>query len=146
MFIQGLASILASLGFAILFNVRGYKLITAALIGGLGGLTYYLLIDLGNGTVIALFVASILISVLSEVFARIHKCPVTTFLLCALIPLVPGGGMYNTMLEVVRNNIDAAIVSGVDTIIQACSIVIGCMLISSGLRTINQFRRSRSKK
>lgn len=146
MIIQGLASILASLGFAILFNVKGNRLITASLIGGLGGLSYYLFIQLGYGQMIALFVASMLLSILSEVFARVHKCPVTTFLLCALIPLVPGGGMYNTMLEVVRNNIDGAIISGVDTIIQACSIVIGCMLVSSGLRMINQFKRSKNKK
>lgn len=141
MVIQAIASILASLGFAILFNVRGNRLITASLIGGIGGLTYYLFVQFEYGEVIALFIASMLISVLSEVFARVHKCPVTTFLLCALIPLVPGGGMYNTMLEVVRNNIDGAIVCGVDTIIQACSIVIGCMFISSGLRMINQFKR-----
>lgn len=146
MIIQALASILASLGFAILFNVRGNKLITASLIGGLGGLCYYLFVQTGYGQVVALFVASMFISILSEIFARVQKCPVTTFLLCALIPLVPGGGMYNTMLEVVRNNIEGAIVSGVDTIIQACSIVIGCMLVSSGLRMINQFEQAKDKK
>lgn len=141
MIIQGIAATLASLGFAIIFNVRGYKLISAVIIGGLGGFSYQLTINMGYGVVIALLIASMLISIFSEVFARIHKCPVTTFLLCALIPLVPGGGMYNTMLEIVRNNIDGAILAGVDTIIQACSIVIGCMLVSSCLRMFNQFKR-----
>lgn len=143
MMIQGFAAILASLGFAILFNIRGDKLISASLIGGAGGLTYYICLELGYHQIIALFVASIIISILSEIFARILKCPVTTFLICALIPLVPGGGMYRTMLEVVRNNIDGALAAGIDTIIQACSIVIGCMLVSSALRMINQFRRSK---
>lgn len=140
---QGLAAILASLGFAILFNIRGDKLITASFIGGVGGITYYICVQLGYSQVVALFIASMIISIFSEVFARILKCPVTTFLICALIPLVPGGGMYYTMLAVVRNQIDVAINTGVDTIIQACSIVIGCMLVSSCLRMINQFRRNK---
>ncbi|NBK97418.1 MAG: threonine/serine exporter [Erysipelotrichia bacterium] len=144
MIIQGLASVLASLGFAIIFNIRGDKLISVSMIGGIGGITYYFCLQLGYGQVIALFVASVIISLLSEIFARIQKCPVTTFLLCALIPLVPGGGMYYTMLEVVRNNIDGAINAGADTIIQACSIVIGCMSVSSCLRMINQFKRSKA--
>lgn len=146
MLIQGLAAILASLGFAILFNIRGDKLISAAFIGGAGGVSYFLCMEMGNSQVVALFVASMVISILSELFARLQKCPVTTFLICALIPLVPGGGMYNTMLEIVRNNIDGAITVGLDTVIQACSIVIGCMLVSSSLRMFNQFRRSIGKK
>jgi len=145
-FLQGISASLASLGFAILFHVRGYKLITAAFIGAMGGMTYYLSLSNDQSEVFALFVASFMISILSEIFARIHKCPVTTFLICALIPLVPGGGMYYTMLEVVRNHIDQAITLGVNTIIQACSIVIGCLTVSSCMRVIAQTRQKRHKK
>ncbi len=140
MVMQGLAAILASFGFAVLFNIRGDKLIAAALIGGCGGVSYFLSMDLGCSQVLALFIASCVISILSEVFARILKCPATTFLICALIPLVPGGGMYYTMLELVRDNIDAAINAGVDTIIQAGSIVIGCTFVSSAVKMMNQYK------
>lgn len=137
---QGFAAILASLGFAILFNIRGDKLFAAALIGGCGGISYYMSMELGCSQVLALFIASCLISILSEVFARILKCPATTFLICALIPLVPGGGMYYTMLALVRDNIDAAINAGVDTIVQAGSIVIGCTFVSSAMKMMNQYK------
>lgn len=140
MLLQGISAALASLGFALLFNIRGDKLVSAAMIGGFGGLAYYLSLDYYHSTVTALFIASIVISILSEIFARIQKCPVTTFLLCALIPLVPGGGMYYTMLEIVRNHIDGAISMGISTLIQAFSIVVGCMLISSFLRLLNQLK------
>lgn len=138
--VEGFSAIFASFGFAILFNIRGKKLIIATIIGFIGGFTYHICLLNGYSQVPSLFIASIIISILSEIGARIMKCPVTIFLLCALIPLVPGGGMYYTMLAVVNNQIDLAIQTGVDTIVQACSIVIGCTLISSGaymIRTIN---------
>ena len=128
---SGFTAVFASFGFALLFNVKGSKLFTAAFIGGIGGFIYDYAIYMSGSQALSLFVASICISILSEIFARLLKCPVTTFLICAIIPLVPGGGMYYTMLEVVQNNIDNAIIKGVDTIIQACSIAIGCILVSS---------------
>ncbi len=142
---HGFAAILASFGFAILFNIRGDKLFSAAFIGGSGGVCYHLLVDQGSSEVYALFIASIIIAVLSEVFARWMKCPVTTFLLCALIPLVPGGGMYYTMLEVVKDNIDGALSMGVETLMQACSIVLGCTFASSGMRMFFEIKKKLKK-
>lgn len=138
--INGLAAAFASLGFAILFNIRGDKLFMAALIGGVGGLLYQACLYMNCTVAMSLFLSSICISLLSEVFARVLKCPVTTFLICALIPLVPGGGMYYTMLEIVQDNIDGALVKGVDTMIQAGSIVLGCILVSSMMYIFNQLK------
>ena len=139
--LNGLGAVLASLGFGILFNVRGDKLLVAALIGGVGGVIYYVCLQFGNSEGMSLFLASIMVSLLSQIFARLLKCPVTTFLICAIIPLVPGGGMYYTMLEVISNNIDGAIILGFETIIQACCIAIGCILVSSMTRVFSQMKR-----
>lgn len=130
---------LGSLGFAILFNIRGDKLFTAAIIGGAGGLVYDIVLNLDHSVVVSLFFASVVISVLSEAFARVSKCPVTTFLVCALIPLVPGGGMYYTMLEIVQDNLNGALVRGIDTVAQACSIAVGCILVSSLMKMYNKY-------
>ena len=130
----GLSAFFASLGFAILFNIRKRKLFVAAMIGALGGVTYHLFLYLGKSNFLALFLASIAISLASEVCARIYKTPATTFMVCALIPLVPGGGMYYTMLEIVNNNIDGALVKGIDTLVQAAAIVLGVTLISSCIK------------
>lgn len=140
---NGFGAIIASFGFGVLFNLKGRKLCVAALIGGLGGIVYQTFLNLGYTDAMGLFVASMSISIASEIFARMIKCPVTTFLICALIPLVPGGGMYYTMLEVVNNNIDAALIRGVATIVQAGSIVIGCTLVSSATRLMLRFRKGR---
>ena len=141
MLYNGWASFLASFGFGILFHVKGTRLISASFIGGTGGMTYVVMLKLGYSTPLALFIASIVISLLSEMFARFHKCPVTMFLVCALIPLVPGGGMYYTMLEVVKNNLDLAIFKGIHTLIEACSIVIGCLTVTSCFHVFRQMKK-----
>ena len=134
-----ISSFLASVGFAILFNIRKRKILIAGLVGGIGGLTYSILLIVGKSTFLALFVASIVISLSSEICARRFKTPSTTFLVCALIPLVPGGGMYYTMLEIVQDNLNGALVRGIDTVAQACSIAVGCILVSSLMKMYNKY-------
>lgn len=137
--IEGLFAFFASVGFAILFNIRKSKIIVAGVIGAIGGIVYHVLLKYSYSTFLSLFIASIVIALLSEVCARKYKTPATTFLVCALIPLVPGGGMYYTMLEIVRSNVDGALSMGVSTIMQAAAIVLGVTLISSTVRMYYRF-------
>lgn len=139
----GLTAALASLGFAVLFNVRGKNLWVAAEIGGFAGLIYEACIEAGASVAVALFVASFSLALASEIAARHMKTPVTTFLICALIPLVPGGSLYYTVLEVVQGNLDGAIIKGIDTIVQACSITIGVTLVSSAMRMLVRYKNRR---
>ena len=41
-----------------------------------------------------MFVATIMVAVISHVYARTLKAPVTLFLVCGILPLVPGVAMY----------------------------------------------------
>ena len=122
---------LSSLGFGGLFNIRGKNLIIAAIGGGLSWFTYLLTGKLQSSTVFSLFLASMVGSIYSEIMARIQKNPVTIFIICAIIPLVPGGGMYYTTLEAVKGNFDAALSKGVMTLFSAGAIAIGIVFVSS---------------
>ena len=136
----GFGAALGALGFGILFNIHTDKLFSVAFVGFIGGLLFDFLVECGQSTVVSLFFASVAISFLSELFARMLRTPVTSFLVCALIPLVPGGGMYYTVLEIVRDNLDGALVKGIDTVAQACSIAVGCILVSSFMRMYNNYK------
>lgn len=140
MLISGLGAALGSLGFGYMFHIKSKKLYCAAFIGGVGGFVYSMMLELGQSNAVSLFVASIALSILCEVFARVLKCTVTTFLVCAIIPLVPGGALYYTMLEIVNNNNAQAMAMGIDTVIQACSIAFGCILVSSFTRVYVQIK------
>lgn len=144
--ISVLYAFISSLGFGILFNVRGKNLIIASIGGGVGWLFYLLTKNSTSSEIVSLFVGSLVISIYSEIFARIMKNPVTIFLICALIPLVPGGSMYYTTFEAVQGNIDKSIVLGIQTLFNAASIAVGIILISTLSRIINRLKFNRLQK
>jgi uncharacterized membrane protein YjjB (DUF3815 family) len=139
MILNSIIAIIASLGFGIIFNIKGKKLIFASIGGGIGWLTYSLTSTLNISDVFALFLSAIVISFYSEIFARILKTPVTTYIVCALIPLVPGAGMYYTMFEIISGNLEKAISIGINTLSSAGALSLGVILLSTITRQTSSF-------
>lgn len=137
------SSFLASLGFGILFNIKGKNLILAGIGGAIGGMVYKLVLFLGGSEMIAMFSGSVVFSLYSEILARVCKTPVTTFIICALIPLVPGGGMYRTMQQAIAGNIDKALAIGLNTISIAGVLVLGILLVSTLMRAFYHMQKER---
>ena len=79
---MGLSAFLASLGFGLLFNIKGKNLFLAGLVGGVGGVCYKISLYYGCNEILANFIGVIALSFLSEILARKCKSPVTTFLVC----------------------------------------------------------------
>lgn len=129
-----LSSFMASLGFGVLFNIKGNKLLLAGIGGSIGGTVYQIMIIFGASEIFSMFLGSISFSLYSEILARIYKTPVTTFLICALIPLVPGGGMYRTMLLVIQGKVEAALSMGLNTLSIAGVLVLGIMIVSTVIK------------
>ncbi|MEG0528580.1 MAG: threonine/serine exporter family protein, partial [Longicatena sp.] len=75
-----IGSFLATLGFGILFNIKGKKLILAGIGGAIGGIVYHVCLDMQMSEMMSMFWGSIALSLYSEIFARVCKTPVTTFL------------------------------------------------------------------
>lgn len=127
-------SYLIGLAFSIIFNIHGKKLIYTSLGSSVGWVTNIICIKLGLSTISSMFFASIALTVYSELFARIIKTPVTTLIIPALIPLVPGGGMYNTMLAYVKGDIQSTVHIGIETFSVAGALAIGILFVSSVMK------------
>lgn len=123
----------ACAAFSIVFNMRGKTLLFASLGGALGWLVY-LLSGSAQNDILQFFFATIAISVYSEMMARIHKAPVTGYLLVALLPLVPGGGIYYTMEYCIIGNTDMFLETGLHTLGIAGALAMGILLVSSFVR------------
>lgn len=144
-----IASFIASLGFGILFNIKGKKLILAGIGGAIGGVVYHLCLRSGTSELIAMFTGSVSFSLYSEICARICKTPVTTFIICSLIPLVPGGGMYRMMLQAIDGNVINALSIGLDTITIAGVLALGILLVSTCMKAMyraSYFTSSKGRK
>ena len=74
------------------------------------------------------------ISIYAEIMARVCKVPVTLFLTTAVLPLVPGGGMYYTMEYCVQGEMQLFAETGLHTLALAGAIALGIMLVSSLVR------------
>ena len=135
MILEVVSAFIAAFAFGIVFNIKGKKLVFAAICGALGWFVYKLSLMLGYTDITSLFLASLALSIYSEIFARILKTPVTTFVVAALIPLVPGGGMYYTMVEAISGNIMKSLETGIKTMASAGALALGIILVSTLTKT-----------
>lgn len=134
-------SFIATTGYAIFFNVPRKQIVYCGFVGAIGWLVCVLL---NNNPVIAPafanFVASLVITLLSEKLARILKKPAILFIIPGIIPLVPGGGLYRAMLSFVQGDYDLAISTGIETLLISGSIAIGIMVTTSIYTSIKAYK------
>lgn len=82
------------------------------------------------------FVVAILITIYSEIWARILKTPATTVLMPTVIPLIPGGSLYYAMDAALRRDMPQFIVKGQAAIGLAIALAAGIMVVTSLRRPI----------
>lgn len=123
----------ACAGFCILFNLRGKKVFFAALGGAVSWLVYLLTRGLGSETV-QFFLAAMAVAAYAEIMARIQRAPVTCYLLPALLPLVPGGGIYYTMEHCLNGDTQAFLETGLHTLGLAGALALGVVVVSTAAR------------
>lgn len=145
MIIQIVISFLASFGFGIIFNIKGKHLIFASIGGALSWFSYLYLKENNISDVLSLFISSILFSIYSEICARRLKTPVTTIVICALIPLVPGSGMYYTMYKTISGNISNAVELGINTLASAGTLALGVIFVSTITKQVTNLKKVKEK-
>ncbi len=127
--------------FSVIYNIHGGGILICAFGGALAWWVYLLTAPFFQDDIAQTFVAALVISAYAEVMARIRKCPVTGYLLVAIFPLVPGGGIYYTMEHAINGETDAFLASFLHTLGLAGAIAVGVLLVSSAVRMWTTFRR-----
>jgi uncharacterized membrane protein YjjB (DUF3815 family) len=102
--IQVIGTFAAVISMAITIGVPKKFLGYAGVVGAVGWLVYLLLIAAGCTTVAGMFLAALVVAMISHSFARLMKTPVTLFLIAGILPLVPGVGMYRIVYNLITNN------------------------------------------
>ena len=138
--IQIVTGFLGSLGFAILYNIRGKKLIAASF-GGFMSWSLFLFLGLFIDNEPARYlIVSMSISLYAEILARVLKTPTTTFIITALIPLIPGGSLYYTMSSAFGGDFDVFLGNAVSTLSLALALAIGVAIIAACTRLLIRFK------
>ena len=129
-------SFIASIAFGVQFNIR-FRHMLAAGIGAV--LTQLIFIGFemsGLGQMICYFFAASAVSVYAELMARRLHVPVNMYLVIGIIPLVPGGNLYNTMISFVGGDIDSFSHQFAEAVGIAGSIAMGVFAVSALMRLI----------
>ena len=139
--IQIFTGFLGSLGFSVLFNIRGRKLWVASL-GGLISWTIFLLLEpVFQGEASRYFFAAAAVTVYSEVFARVLKTPTTTFLVSSIVPLIPGGSLYYTMNYALNEQWNLFVQKAFSTLELALALAVGIIAVTTLTRMQAALRR-----
>lgn len=123
--LQIITGYVGTLGFAILFNIKGRRLLGAAFGGFLSWTLFVLLGNVINSEPIRYFIVSATCSAYAEVMARVLKTPTTTLQITALIPLIPGASLYYTMAYALESDMARFITKAVSTLKLAAALALG---------------------
>ncbi len=137
--IQIITGLLGTLGFNILFNIRGRKLIFASL-GGLISWSVFLgLQPLFADEAIRYLLSAAVVTVYGEVLARVEKTPTTTFLVPSVIPLIPGGALYYTMNYALNKQWSQFAHQAFYTLQLALCLAVGIIAVTTTVRLVTGF-------
>lgn len=140
--IQVIASFFGTLGFGFLFNIRGKKLVYAA-VGGM--LSWALFLGLGypiENEALRYFIVSLCSTTYAEILARILKTPATTFSIITLIPLVPGGALYHTATFAMEGNAAEFLGKLIYTVELALALSLGIVIVTALFKYIKKFKKA----
>ena len=125
-------SFAGTIAYAIIFNVPKKNYISCGFTGAAGWMVYKIIVDyLMFSAATATFWGTLVVVLISRILTVKQKCPITIFLVSAIIPLVPGVGIYFTAYYLVTNQLSLAVVQGMSSIKIAFAIVLGIILVVS---------------
>lgn len=132
-----LVSFTASCGFGIVFHIKKEYLLFAGLGGALTRCCYLFLIEVIDERFIYTLLAAMFASLYAEIMALELKTPSTVFLYPAIIPLIPGGLIYNTAVNFLLHDHTLMKENARDCALALIGMSIGFVLIS----TFTYYRR-----
>ncbi len=133
------AACVGALGFAVLFNVRGLRLIITAVGGLLSWLIFLVAHRYLASEPVCYFLSAALVTLYAEVMARLVKTPTTTFITASLVPLVPGGSLYYTMAYAFQSDAQRFAEKAVYTLELAAALAIGIIAATAFTQLIYRF-------
>ena len=133
------ASFFGSLGFAILYNTAGRRVFIPAVGGAIFWAVYLAIFHWVGNEYLGFFVVAVLITVYSEIWARILKTPASTVLIPTVIPLIPGGALYYAMDAALHQNVPLFIEKAKLALGLSLALAAGIMAATSLYLPVNRF-------
>lgn len=131
-----------SLGFCLLFNVRRGRMPFIVAGAMITWVIYLAAEQAGQSVLVCSLLSTVFATLFCEVLSHGLKAPVTAFLMPVLIPLVPGGGLYNTVYNLITGD-TALMRSYANATVMTC---LGIVLGIVGVQFVLQYWKGRTKR
>ena len=120
-----LGAFFGTVGFAMLVHAPKRSCLVSGLIASLSYLIYWLMSFLNLPEPMAIFIGSLFGSLTGLLCARRMKIIGTVFLMSAVVPVVPGLGLYRMMAALGRGQLSVGARTGVQAMITVAMIALG---------------------
>ncbi|MDK2918369.1 MAG: hypothetical protein PWQ37_1102 [Candidatus Petromonas sp.] len=140
---QFIFSFISTVGFSVLFNVPKKSILYASLTGAFGWTIYIYTKEMTASPPFSIFIGAIIVASLGEVFARIDKKPVTTFVIPGIVPLVPGYGIYLSMVNLINQDFYNAAQFGTEAVFTGGAISVGIIVVASVAKILKAMKAKR---
>ena len=104
MFIESVFASIASVGFAMVFNVPKHTLIYCAFGGAITYIARTMFLHLGLGIEISTFLAATFIGIIALKWSRKYLIPRPVYTVASIIPIIPGTFAFSAMISLVDMN------------------------------------------
>ncbi len=126
----------ATIFYCVLMSLPKKALWTSSLSSALTYIIFRLVFLSIDSEYMGYLAASCFAALSAEVLARVCKMPATIFIFPAVIPLVPGLGLYRTMLCLVRSDMSGFASEGTKTLIISGIIAVTVAVVNAFFRNI----------
>ena len=134
-----------TMGFCYLLAAPRRTILPASVNGMIGFLIYVILYRyMKQNIMFSHFMATVAVTVMCEMLARVMRLPSTVFLLTSLVPLVPGYNFYAAMLALVEDNGPLAASQLMIAVQIVAAIAVGAAVTSVIFRMLAQRKRRRA--
>lgn len=137
---QAIIGLIACAGFCILVNVPKKAIIPATLTGSIAWFVYQFAMSSGYTKPLAAFIATCIVTLVSDILSRKVKEAATVFIIPGILPLVPGSSMYYTMTYIISSDFEMAGKTGTQTLFTAGSIALAILIVGSFLKIFTTIR------
>ena len=144
-YVQILMGGLGTLGFNLLFHIRGKKLVLATLGGVISWAVFLVLEPLLPGEAVRYFLSAAVVTAYGEILARVEKTPTTTFLVPSIIPLIPGSALYYTMNYALNKQWSQFAGQAFYTVQLALALAVGIIAVTTAVRLVTTALRKLKK-
>ena len=125
------SSYLAGSGFGLMLSAPNKAVIWGGFLGALGYTAYWLCMQTGMGETAAMFLGALAASIGTQIAARRFKMIATVFITIAILPMVPGLGLYRAMSALAQGELASGGAIAAHTMALILMIALGIALSSA---------------